>query len=137
MSRLLVARLALDNRREFFDRAPRLQPAPESLAYKPEDYATIIDEVLVDIGKIGRIDRFHPDKDPLAAGGLNQIEQFFVSQQIGANLGLQKASAPAAMMSRSSELRVSLRLMRNEHKDLFKLLTESRFFRCDKETLWT
>src|SRR5229473_455551 len=39
------------------------------------------------VSKVGRIDGFHPDEDPLAARGRDQINEFLIAQQIGADLG--------------------------------------------------
>ena len=43
-------------------------------------------ESLFHIGKVRRIDGFHADEDPLAARGRDQIHQFLIAQQIGADL---------------------------------------------------
>src|SRR5262249_44904272 len=47
-------------------------------------------ESFIHVLQIYRIDRLHADKDPLAPGGSDQIHQFFVAQQIGADLRHKK-----------------------------------------------
>src|SRR5208283_4352999 len=37
--------------------------------------------------QVGGIDRLHADEDPLAAGGGDEVDQFLVAQQVGADLG--------------------------------------------------
>ena len=41
---------------------------------------------LFTICKVGWVDRLHADEDPLAARRRNQIDQFLIAQQIGADL---------------------------------------------------
>ena len=43
-------------------------------------------ESFVHVFEIGGIDRLHADEDPLAAGGGDEVDQFFVAQQVGADL---------------------------------------------------
>src|SRR5713226_9874226 len=43
-------------------------------------------EPLVHIGKISRVDGLHADKDPLAAGGGNEVHELLVAQKISADL---------------------------------------------------
>ena len=49
-------------------------------------YSAGLVEALVHAGQIGRVERLHPDEDPLAARFRDQVEQFFVAQQVGADL---------------------------------------------------
>src|SRR5215471_10048407 len=56
---------------------------------EPIEHDTILAwlvEAFLYVGKVGRIDGFHPDEDPLASGGGNQIHQLLIAQQIGADL---------------------------------------------------
>src|SRR5216684_9023509 len=39
------------------------------------------------VSKVGRIDGFHSDEDPLASCGRDQINELLIAQQIGADLG--------------------------------------------------
>ncbi len=44
-------------------------------------------EPLAYAGKVRRVDGLHPDKHPLAARGCNEVHEFLIAQQIGADLG--------------------------------------------------
>src|SRR5205807_10540052 len=44
-------------------------------------------ESFIHVFKICRVDGFHADEDPLASGGGDQVAEFFVAQQVGADLG--------------------------------------------------
>ena len=43
-------------------------------------------EALVHVFQVGRIDGLHADKDPLATRGGDQVDEFLVAQQVGADL---------------------------------------------------
>ena len=47
-------------------------------------------ESFIDVFQIGGVDGFHTDKDPLAAGGRDQVDQFFVAQKVRADLRYPK-----------------------------------------------
>ena len=44
-------------------------------------------EALVHIFQVGGIDRFHADEDPFATGGGDEVNEFLITQQVGADLG--------------------------------------------------
>ena len=43
-------------------------------------------EALVDVFQVGGIDRLHADEDPLAAGGGNEVDEFLIAEEVGADL---------------------------------------------------
>src|SRR5882757_9325648 len=43
-------------------------------------------EALVYVGKVCRVDGFHADEDPLPSGGGDEVHEFLIAQQIGADL---------------------------------------------------
>ena len=43
-------------------------------------------ESFIYVFEVGGIDGLHADEDPLAAGGGDEVHEFFVAQQVGADL---------------------------------------------------
>src|SRR5260370_26073295 len=43
-------------------------------------------EAFVDVFEVGGVDGLHADEDPLAAGGGDEVDEFFIAQEIGADL---------------------------------------------------
>src|SRR4029077_3598287 len=44
-------------------------------------------EAFVDVFQVYRIDRLHTDEDPFAAGGGDEVDEFLIAQEVGADLG--------------------------------------------------
>ena len=50
-------------------------------------YSLRLVETFVDVFQVGGIDGLHADEDPLAAGGGDEVDEFLIAQEVGADLG--------------------------------------------------